>query len=141
RDVLAPYHERLKRVLARWGGVVQSESPTECQVNFDSADAAVNAALELHHAMRLHDWTHAAPGLRVGIDMGQVVRFGGIDDTHTLQAGQALTVSRHLAQLAAAGQTLLTRAAFDSAREHVRQLPFPGEGTASELGWEAYGRY
>ena len=57
-----------------------------------------------------------------------------------LRASQALTVCRRLTHIARAGQTLLTRAAFDIAREHVRQLPFPGEGTVSQLRWRAHGR-
>jgi serine/threonine-protein kinase len=43
--------------------------------------------------------------------------------------------------MAGAGQTLLTRTAFDIAREHIRQRPLPGEGTPSQLHWQAYGRY
>ncbi len=135
RNVLEPYHDLLKPILIRWKGALQSDSPTDCQVNFETADAAVNAALELHHTLRLHNWGSAAPGLRVGIDVRQVVRYGSADDSHTLQAGQALSVSRRLSQLAKAGQTLLTRAAFDIAREHVRQLPFPGDGTVSDIRW------
>ncbi|MFI5457745.1 MAG: DUF4062 domain-containing protein [Isosphaerales bacterium] len=141
RDVLKPYHDRFRAVRDRWKGTVQWESLAECQVNFESAHAAVSAALELHHALRHHAWADSAPGLRIGIDMGQVVRFGGVDDAHIMQAGQVLTASRRLAQLGRPGQTLLSRAAFDSARQHVRQLLFPGEATASELGWETYGRY
>jgi serine/threonine-protein kinase len=141
RDVLKPYHELLKRVLNRWDGTVQSESPDDCQVNFETVDAAVNAALALQHAVRIHDWGSAAPGLRVGIDVGQVLRFGSADDSHILQTSQALIVCRRLAQIGRAGQTLLTRAAFDIAREHVRQLPFPGEGTVSPLRWCSHGRY
>jgi serine/threonine protein kinase len=141
RDVLKPYQELLKRVLIRWKGAVQSESPTECQVNFETADAAANAALDLHHVLRLRTWAPAAPGVRIGIDTGQVIRCGGLDDARTLQSGQVLGVSQRLARLARAGQTLLTRAACDFAREHVRQLPFQSEATVGELGWERYGRY
>jgi len=141
RDVLEPYHELLKPILIRWKGALQSDSPTDCQVNFETADAAVNAALELHHTLRLHDWGSVAPGLRIGIDVGQVVRYGSADDSHTLQAGQALSVSRRLSQLARPGQTLLTRAAFDIAREHVRQLPIASDGTVSDICWRAHGRY
>ena len=124
RDVLKPYHDRLRQVLVRWNGTVQSESPAECQVNFESADAAVNAALDLHHALRLHDRADSAPWLRIGIDMGQVVRFGGVDDAHIMQAGQVLTASRRLAQLGRPGQTLLSRAAFDSARRTSASFRF-----------------
>jgi serine/threonine protein kinase len=141
RDVLKPYHDLLRQVLVRWKGTVQSELPAECQVNFESADNAVNAALDMHHALRHHDSAISSLGLRIGVDMGQVIRFGGVDDAHMIQAGQVLTASRRFVQLARPGQTLLSRAAFDSAREHVRQLPFPSEATAAELAWEAYGRY
>jgi hypothetical protein len=84
RDVLEPYHDLLKPILIRWKGALQSDSPTDCQVNFETADAAVNAALELHHALRVRNWGSTAPGLRIGIDVGQVVRYGSADDSHTV---------------------------------------------------------
>jgi tetratricopeptide (TPR) repeat protein len=131
RDVVRPYQELLRAVLVRWDGTVQAETPEQCQINFDTADAAVNAALDLHEALQRHNWAASigAPGLRVGIHVGEIVRFGGVDESRTLQAGAAMTACRQLTELALPGQTLLTRTAFDMAREHVRRGP---SATASE---------
>jgi hypothetical protein len=50
---------------------------------------------------------------------------------------------RRLSRLAVAGQTLLTRMAFDIARQHVRQARSSGENGAGavELDWQSHGRY
>ena len=83
-----------------------------------------------------------APGLRVGIDVGQVVRFGSADDSHTLQAGQALSVSRRLSQLASGRPDAPDSRARSTSRGSTSgELPIPGDGTASELRWRAHGRY
>src|SRR5262249_37870127 len=111
------------------------------EVNFETADAAVNAALALHDALRRHGWPGPAPGLRVGIHVGQIVEFGGVAESRVLQASHAMDECRQLTRLAMAGQTLLTRAAFDIAREHVRQAPASGDGDGGRLRWRTHGRY
>jgi hypothetical protein len=56
RDVVRPYQELLRTMLVRYSGTVQAETPEECQINFDAADAAVNAALDLHEAIASYTW-------------------------------------------------------------------------------------
>jgi serine/threonine protein kinase/Flp pilus assembly protein TadD len=141
RDVVQPFQGLLHDVLARWGGAPQSQHATEYQVNFETADAAVNAALALHGAVRRRSWPGQAPAVRIGIHMGQVVRFGGVDEGRVIQEGHALKVCRHLTDLGKAGQTFLTRVAFDDARKNVRPDTSQTEGGTGELRWESYGRY
>jgi tetratricopeptide (TPR) repeat protein/tRNA A-37 threonylcarbamoyl transferase component Bud32 len=143
REFVQPCHELLRQVVCRRGGTIQSPSPTEFQVNFETTDAAVNAALELHHALRGCGADRPLPGLRVGIHVGQVVRFGGAEGARVLQASHALAIGRHLCALALPHQTLLTRAAFDIAREHIRRAPFAADGSepGPELRWQSHGRY
>ena len=143
RDVVEPFHKQLQEVCTRWHGTLQSETASEYELNFETVDAAANAALALHRALQRHEWPGAAPGLRVGIHVGQIVRFGGADESRMLQLSQAMGVCRQLAGLAAAGQTLLSRAAFDIAREYLRQDPGAAEdgGVAAELSWISHGRY
>ena len=85
RDVIQPFQDLLQGVVKRWGGAVQAETPTEYELSFETADAAVTAALALHQAVREHDWHGPAPGLRLGVHVGQVVRFGGVDESRMLQ--------------------------------------------------------
>jgi serine/threonine-protein kinase len=69
------------------------------------------------------------------------LRFGGVDDAHVLQAGQAVDVCRHLAALGLPGQTLLTSAAFDASRQSVRGLALYDDSPPAELSWLSHGRY
>ncbi len=141
RDVVRPFQDRLQEVLRRWDGTLQSETAAEFEMNFATADAAVNAALALHQGLYEAGRQGPAPGLRVGIHVGQIVRFGGTDESREIQVGRAMDVCRRLTGMAAAGQTLLTRGAFDVAREYVRQAPAADGDAGAALSWNSYGRY
>ena len=123
--LLCPYQELLRQTAARHHGGVQGETPTDCLVNFERADAAVGAAMDLHQAIRGQAWQFEPPNVRIGIHLGQVVQFGGVDESRTLEASMAVEVCRRLVSLAKPGQTLLTKAAFDNARQLV---PAQGKG-------------
>ena len=111
------------------------------EVNFETADAAVNAALALHEAIagtvgmyRLPGSGSASTSARSSSSRGR--RVAGPPGQP--RDGECRRVDR----LAAAGQTLLTRTAFDIAREHVRQAPSSGAGAGTaELDWQSHGRY
>ena len=141
RDVLQPYNTLLGDALTKCKGTVQSEGPTECLANFDSVRDAVEAALFIHEAVRSRDWCNNQPGVRVGINMGQIMRFGGVDETRVIQVSQTVDLCRKLASLGTDGQTLLTRVAFDDARKSVRHSPTGGASASSELSWLSHGRY
>ena len=119
-----PIIDLLKDVLTRGRGTLQSETPTECQVSFKSANAAVLAALEMHHTLRGLAGKATAPATAIGIHAGQIVLFGGMDESHTLPTGPMVDECRRLTALAGPGQTLLTRTASDIARPYVREDPF-----------------
>ena len=149
REVVQPFHELLEQTLVRWRGTLTAEASGTYDVNFETADRAVNAALALHAGLSSTSGNPTPPALRVGIHLGQIIQFGGVDKSRVLQSGHALDVCRELTGLAAAGQTLLTRAAFDVAREHVRHVPAganPGSGAGdgsplAALDWQSHGRY
>ena len=76
RSVLCPYQELVRQIVIRWRGALQSESPTECLVNFETADGAVNAALALHAAVRAAAWEREPPGVRRPPGPSRTVRRG-----------------------------------------------------------------
>ncbi len=143
RDVAVPYHQLLKTVLERWDGAVQSqeESGEECLVNFKSARDAARAALDLHETVRTHDWRGAAPGVRVGVNMGEIFSFGGAGEASVLQAGRTVDLCRTLTRLALSGQTLFTRGAADDARQSVIETLTEDAAPVAEPLWLAHGRY
>jgi len=150
RDVVQPFRKLLGEARARWQGTLSAETTGEYGFNFQTADAAVNAALALHTAVPRHHWSGAAPELRVGIHVGQIVEFVD-DEARVNQTGHAMEVCRQLTRKGVAGQTLLSRTAYDIAREHVRQAPPAnedgspsGDGNgplAVKLNWRSHGRY
>jgi class 3 adenylate cyclase len=108
QDVVQPFRKLLGEARARWQGMLAADALGEYGCNFQTADAAVNAALALHAAVRRHHWSAAAPELRVGIHVGQIVEFVD-DEARVLQTGHAMDVCRQLTHKAVAGQTLLSR--------------------------------
>jgi serine/threonine protein kinase/Flp pilus assembly protein TadD len=142
RTAVLPFQSVLRSTLKRQGGELRSESPGEYEVNFQTADSAVTAALELQQAMHGPDWTQQSPGLRIGIHVGQIVQFTGVDESHELQISRGLDVCRALTRAADASQTLLSRMAFDLARESIARAPSgDGEAASAVLSWRSHGRY
>ena len=91
----------------------------EYQLNFQTVDAAISAALALHDKVRSYHWPVAMPMLRIGIHVGQIVEFV-VDRARIQQAGHAADQCRRLTRLAVAGQTLLSRTGFDVAKRNIR---------------------
>ena len=150
RDIVQPFRKLLGEARARWQGTLVADTLGEYGCNFQTADAAVNAALALHSTVRRHHWSAAAPELRVGIHVGQIVELVD-DEARVSQTGREMDICRQLTRKAVAGQTLLSRTAYDIARKHVRQAPPvsddsspSGDGTgplAVKLNWQSHGRY
>ena len=142
RKAVLPFQSLLRSTLKSQGGELRSESPGEYEVNFKTADAAVITALELQQATHGPAWNHEAPGLRVGIHVGQIVQFTGADESHELQISRGLEVCRALTRAATAGQTLLSRMALDLARESIAHAPSSdAQPGVAELSWRSHGRY
>ena len=131
RDLLAPFAGAVERDNAGDGFLATFATPGD----------AVTFALRFHHALATHPWGDCVaksgrrPATRIGIHLGEVVEFA--DKAGMKVAGQAVDLAARVMGLAAGGQTLLTRHAFDSARQFVRGHP---TGDAP-LAWPALGQY
>jgi serine/threonine protein kinase len=148
RDVLQPFHKLLQEILRRHGGSLQAEMsgdhPQDSVAGrcvFETAGAAVNASLALQEAFRKHNFGGQLPELRLGIHVGEIIGFGGADESRVLYVSQALNVCRALTRVAIPGQTLLTRTAFDIARANVREAPNSAGAGGRDLKWCSHGRY
>lgn len=121
---------------------------------FRSVADAVNAALLFHHALRNYKWQKSIPEVCIGVHLGDTTLFAGKDAEQSLIASHAADMCARLMGLAISQQTLLTHAAFDSARQYVRRHPevrqlsdiglIPEANVAPpppDLGWLAHGRY
>ncbi len=105
---------------------------------FTTASDAVRAALRFQHAMRTEPWPTPLT-TRVGIHVGEVadVQMAGRSDV----IGVAADVAAQVMSLAAGGQILLTRSAFNDARQFVGEHPAVDGQAKPSLRWVAHGPY
>jgi len=113
---------------------------------FVAPSDAVNAALRFQYMLNTGDWQPEKLRVRVGLHLGEVTEIDADMDGQRKVVGLPADIAARIMNLAQGGQILLTRAAFDSARQNIRQHPtMPGLVTASggvpEIKWMAYGRY
>ncbi len=138
--VARPHNRLFRAVLARFPGSREVGCTGDgFVVIFRSV---VDAALPFHHALRVHRWEADAVQTRVGIHLGETVILADGDGAELTVASHAADMCARLMSLGLGGQTLLTRHAFDDARQDVRahqELPEGGEVPAVE--WAAHGPY
>lgn len=110
--------------------------------SFGTVSEAVGAALRFQHAMHHEPWQPVALFTRIGIHLGEVAEISSPDTQTPKIVGLAADMTARLMNLAQGGQILLTRAAYENARQFVRSHPRMG-GTIPdpELEWRAHGRY
>jgi class 3 adenylate cyclase len=105
RDALERHDDVLRTVLESAGGVVFKHSGDGLFVVFDSAGAAIAAAVGAQEALALQDWTTVGPlKVRMAIHAGEAERRG--DDWF----GPALNRTARLASLAHGGQVVVSDA-------------------------------
>jgi len=108
---------------------------------FATARDAVEAALRFQHALVTERWDPAPIRVRIGLHVGQVALVGREQDGHPKLVGLATDIAARVMGLALPGQILLTRGAFDDARQYLRQHPAAQAGDPKPLRWIAHGRY
>jgi serine/threonine protein kinase len=141
RCVAAPHNALFREVLARFPDAKEhSYTGDGFLATFARVSDAVNAGLLFHHALRIHSWQREAPRTRIGIHLGEAVVLAE-PDLRTSLVGSAIDICARVMSLGQGGQTLLTRAAFDVARQYILAHPEVGEGAPLELRWLAHGRY
>lgn len=135
-------HDALFReVVAGSGGVVLKDLGDGFMAMFDRASSAVEAAIRFQCGM-----DHDGPGagglrVRIGLALGEVTEITDQPDEPPKVIGLAADLAARMQAVALEGQVLLTRAAFDDARQFVRQLP-EGVGVEDgELRWMAHGPF
>jgi class 3 adenylate cyclase/serine/threonine protein kinase len=105
---------------------------------FTTASDAVRAALLFQHAIRSEPWPTPI-SVRIGIHVGEVamMEMAGRPDV----VGVAADLAARVMSISAGGQILLTRAAFNDARQFVAQHPAIDGQPVPALRWIAHGPY
>jgi class 3 adenylate cyclase len=113
---------------------------------FARASDAVRFALRLQKAIHDEPWGARPLRLSIGIHTGEVTRVDDASGRPRL-VGLAIDIAGRLTALAGPAQVLLTRTAFDEARQHLRDYPLPAGAAADDpanlppLRWAAHGDY
>jgi serine/threonine protein kinase/class 3 adenylate cyclase len=109
---------------------------------FNSASDAVHAALHFQRALHDEKWDHEIRA-RVGVHLGEVSELDLEPSSGKAKiSGLAVDITARVMALALPGQILMTRAAFDNARQYVREHPSAdGEAAPIVRKWMAHGRY
>jgi serine/threonine-protein kinase len=105
---------------------------------FATGSEAVRAALRFQHEIRLRQWAEPVR-VRIGIHVGEVavVKMAGRPDI----VGMAADLASRVMSLADGGQILLTRTAFNDARQFVSEHPRSTDQPPPALKWVAHGAY
>jgi len=142
---LSAQHERLARDLVWDCGGREIDKTDGFLLLFDRAVDAVRFALAYHRALaKLSEQEGVQVAARVGIHLGEVYERRNPPEDVERGAkpveieGMAKPVAARVMALASARQTLLTRAAFDLARQGAASESFEVDGV---LRWLAHGRY
>ncbi len=107
---------------------------------FARVSDAVNFALKFQESMRREGWDSEPLRARLGIHVGEVAQVTIGQEGGSKLVGLAADIAARVMSLAAGGQVLLTRAAFDDARQFVREFRLAGEAPVA-LRWVAHGEY
>jgi class 3 adenylate cyclase len=104
---------------------------------FPTASDAVRFALLFQQSMRQEHWEPVALKTRVGIHIGEVATMNMAGKVDIV--GLAADLTARVMDLAVGGQILLTRPAYDNARQFVGSGASIGK--SAPLIWKAHGRY
>jgi serine/threonine-protein kinase len=114
---------------------------------FATTSTAVDAALRFQHGLNSQRQNDDDPVVRVGLHLGEVTELTEmVREGSAKIVGLAVDMAARIMGLACGGQILMTRAAFDDARQYVREHPSVDTKTADSpdsppLKWLAHGRY
>lgn len=159
RQIAIPHNQLFREILKKFRDAHEENYTGDgFLATFERVQDAVNAALLFHDALDQFAWEGGVkPTTRIGIHLGQVTRVPGADLRRPHIASHSADLCARLMSLGRGGQTLLTRAAFDNARQYLRAAPVwsaAGSGlynasitdsalldAARELRWLSHGRY
>ncbi len=145
--VLIPHNELFSRLLAEFpGAALRNFMGDGFLAKFAKPSDAVKFALRFQHDLETWPWNDVVRNAgrrvrtRIGIHQGEAIEY--LDKaTNQLQlSGQAVDLGGRIMGLADGAQILMTRAAFDDARQYVREFPIATD-SPHNLEWLAHGPY
>jgi serine/threonine-protein kinase len=125
------------------GATVLKDTGDGFLARFATASDAVQAGLQLQLALSPERWSHEPVSVRVGVHLGEVTELEVEQETGRPKlVGLAADLAARLMGLALPGQILMTRAAFDDARQYLgAALSSDDESDGRKLTWIAHGAF
>jgi serine/threonine protein kinase/class 3 adenylate cyclase len=110
---------------------------------FATTHDAVEAALRFQYAIHTEAWEPEPLQVRIGVHVGDVLHLDENIGGRPKLVGLTADIVARLTELALPGQILMTRSAFDDARQHVHEHPLvdPNVTERPRLKWMAHGAY
>ena len=133
--LIARHQELVRRLAGEAQGREVDAAGDGFFLTFDTPSAGAAFALRLQRA---HQEDAELPRVRVGIHLGEVTEHTAPEGAATTAKveGLAVDVAARIQALAQPGQVLLSRAAFDGARQRLARDEVEGE-----IAWRAHGAY
>jgi WD40 repeat protein/class 3 adenylate cyclase len=136
--LLERHNALFESVSRNFNGTILKHTGDGFLASFESSADAVRTALAFQQRLRADELTQGLM-VRVGVHAGEVavVEMAGRPDV----VGVAADLTARLTSLAGGGQILLTRTAFNDARQFVSEQPACDGQAAAPLTWSAHGSY
>lgn len=136
--LLRRHDELLREAVTSAGGQVQQDTGDGCFAVFATPSDAVRAALVIQWNLNAEPWPDGRRlCARVGIHLGEVAETEVRQDGGQKLVGMAVDLAARVMSLAQGQQILLTRGAFNDARQFVAAHP----GGIVAIRWIAHGPY
>src|SRR5205814_2172600 len=104
-------------------GKVLNETGDGFFVSFDTVGDALKFALRFQWLLRHEQWKTQPVRARMGVHLGEVTYLATGEGEKPRVVGLAADLAARVTSLAEGGQILLTRGAFDEARQSIREYP------------------
>ena len=145
--VLQPHNELFGRLLAEFpGAALRNFMGDGFLAKFSKPSDAVKFALRYQYALETWPWNDVVRNAgrpvrtRIGIHQGEAIEYFDKATNQLQLSGQAVDLGGRIMGLADGAQILMTRAAFDDARQYVREFPIATD-PSHNLEWLAHGPY
>ena len=135
--LIGRHDELFRQVMgAAAGAEILKDTGDGFLARFTATREAVMVALRFQEAIRTEPWGSDAIQVRVGVHLGEVSELDLETTGLPKVSGLAVDITARVMGMGLPGQILMTRAAFDNARQYVRH-----EDDGQPLKWMAHGRY
>lgn len=141
-ELIARHDALFMNILHRVPGAeLRQDTGDGFYVLFPTSTSAVETALKFQLAIHSEHWPVNTVSVRIGLHMGEISVLRGAGEQDDKLVGLPIDLTARIMGLAQGGQTLMSRAVFDDARQYLRKHPVVSGEPSVGLEWMAHGSY